>query len=420
MEINRQSFLNLSLRFLSMGGRFLLIFFIGKYFSTEDLGLYGIFFTTVTLALFLIGFDFYTFSNREVLYAKEEDRLTLLRNQLIFYAITYAVFLLPLLLVFFYHVLPIPYIVLFYIILLLEHLSQEFYRLFTILSEPVFANWLLFLRSGSWIYALIVFYLITPSANRSLDVIFWAWVFGAGISVLVGFVKVFNLYKGYSLKPIKWHWFKTGLKVCSFYFLSTIALKTIEFANRYMIEYWCDLKSVGIFTFYSQIANMINVVIFTLFLMIIYPKLIVAVNAGDLVEYNRLKSLILKKVGIYSLILGVFTAVLIHPILYFINKEEYYTEIFTFYVLILSNIFLNISLVYHYVLYAFKKDRSLFVTTTVSALLSVGFNLIFIALFGVAGAAFALLLSYLTLALMKKIYAQRSELIFRSSASSKQ
>lgn len=43
MEINKQSFLNLSLRFLSMGGRFLLIFFIGKYFSTEDLGLYGLF-----------------------------------------------------------------------------------------------------------------------------------------------------------------------------------------------------------------------------------------------------------------------------------------------------------------------------------------------------------------------------------------
>lgn len=417
MEINKQSFLNLSLRFLSMGGRFLLIFFIGKYFSTEDLGLYGIFFTTVTLALFLIGFDFYTFSNREVLYAKEEDRLTLLRNQLVFYGITYTVFLLPLLLIFFYHVLPMHYILLFYIILLFEHLSQELYRLFTILSEPIFANWLLFLRSGSWIYALIVFFLMMPSVNQSLDMIFWGWVIGSGVSVVVGFAKIFKLYKGHTLQPLKRSWFVAGLKVCSFYFFSTIALKTIEFANRYMIEYWCDLKSVGIFTFYSQIANMINVVIFTLFLMIVYPKLIVAVNQGEVSEYNRLKLFIMKKVGIYSSILGVFTAVLIHPILYFINKQEYYQEIFTFYVLILSNIFLNISLVYHYVLYAFKKDRSLFIATTVCAVFSVLFNLVFIALFGIKGAAFALLLSYVTLTLMKKIYAQRSELVFRRNAS---
>lgn len=245
--------------------------------------------------------------------------------------------------------------------------------------------------------------------------IFWGWLIGSGISVVVGFAKIFKLYKGHTLQPFKRSWFVAGLKVCSFYFLSTVALKTIEFANRYMIEYWCDLKSVGIFTFYSQIANMINVVIFTLFLMIVYPKLIIAVNQGEVSEYNRLKSFIMKKVGIYSIILGALTAIMIHPILYFINKQEYYQEIFTFYVLILSNIFLNVSLVYHYVLYAFKKDHSLFITTTLTAVLSVVFNLIFIALFGIIGAALALLLSYITLTLMKKIYSQRSELVFRNS-----
>lgn len=409
MKINKTSILNLSLRGLSMGARFLLIFYLGKFFSTDDLGLYGLFFTTVTLGLFLLGLDFYTYSNREVLYVKEEDRFSILRNQLVFYGFTYLVFLLPMLLIFFYHVLPTEYIYIFYGILILEHLSQEFYRLFTILSYPIFANWLLFLRSGIWIYILLIYYLINPIAEYSLSLVFTGWIMGAGLSVALGFVRILSLYKVYTLKPMKLSWFITGLKVSAFYFLSTVALKVIEFANRYIIEYWCDLKSLGVFTFYSQIANMINVIIFTLFLMVIYPKLIIAVNEKNDAEFMRLKNFITKKVLVYSLALGLVMCVLIHPILAFINKPEYQSQILTFYVLVIANIFLNISLVYHYVLYAFKKDVSLFVLTALCSVSSMIFNIVLISSFGILGASLALLLSYLVLTITKYFYAKQSE-----------
>jgi len=392
-----------------MGARFLLIFYLGKFFSTDDLGLYGLFFTTVTLGLFLLGLDFYTYSNREVLYVKEEDRFSILRNQLVFYGFTYLVFLLPMLLIFFYHVLPTEYIYIFYGILILEHLSQEFYRLFTILSYPIFANWLLFLRSGIWIYILLIYYLINPIAEYSLSLVFTGWIMGAGLSVALGFVRILSLYKVYTLKPMKLSWFITGLKVSAFYFLSTVALKVIEFANRYIIEYWCDLKSLGVFTFYSQIANMINVIIFTLFLMVIYPKLIIAVNEKNDAEFMRLKNFITKKVLVYSLALGLVMCVLIHPILAFINKPEYQSQILTFYVLVIANIFLNISLVYHYVLYAFKKDVSLFVLTALCSVSSMIFNIVLISSFGILGASLALLLSYLVLTITKYFYAKQSE-----------
>src|SRR5690242_5496076 len=129
-----KSLFNLALRGLSMGGRFLLIFYMGKFFSLEDLGYYGIFYTTVTLALFLLGLDFYGFSNRELLLVERHKRMSILRAQALFYVFTYVVFLLPLFLVFTYGVIPLKFVMFFYVILVLEHLAQELYRIFTVLG----------------------------------------------------------------------------------------------------------------------------------------------------------------------------------------------------------------------------------------------------------------------------------------------
>lgn len=392
-----------------MAARFILIFYLGKYFSLDELGAYGIFFTTVTLALFLLGLDFYTFANREVLYAKAEDRLTVLRNQLVFYGVTYAVFLLPMLLIFYYNVLPAEYLFFFYFILVFEHLSQEFYRLFTVLSLPVFANWLLFLRTGLWVYLLALIWLLFPHVNYSLSLIFWGWLAGSGLSVLIGFIKIIKLHKGSVVKPIDINWFIPGLKVGMLYFSSTIALKIIEFSNRYMLEYWCSIKAVGIYTFFSQIANMINIIIFTLFFMVIYPRLILAANEKNMPELERLKTFMMKKTLLYSFGLALFLIVIIRPVLFIVGKTDLNNELVTFYLLISSNIALNISFVYHYVLYAFKKDLALLITTVISAVVNIILNIILIKVWDIAGAAFAILASYVALAFIKWMYAKKAE-----------
>lgn len=412
MKRGKQSLLNLSIRILSMGARFLLLFSLGKYFSTEELGRYGIFYTTVSLGVLLLGLDFYTYSNREIIYAKAEDKLLILRNQLFFSMLTYILFLPPLVLVFTYNILPFKYLLFFYVILILEHLSQELYRLFTILSFPVFANVLLFLRTGIWVFLLIGIYLVTQTKNYSLSAVFIGWISGAGLSVIVGIAALLKFFRNYTYKPVLLKWYIDGLKVCSFYFFSTVALIIIESSNRYMIEYWCDIKSVGIFVFFNQIANMINIIIFTLFIMIIYPKLITAVNEKNIEEFKNLKKIIMKKVMIYSSAFGLILGILIYPILFFINKNEYFSEILAFYILILSNIILNVSLVYHYVLYALKKDFLLFSSTALSALSSVIFNVILIQKLNIIGAACSLLLSYIVLMILKAVYSKRAETEF--------
>ncbi len=413
----RESIINLTLRGLSMGARFLLLFFLGKYFSLNDLGIYGMFFTTVTLTLFLVGLDFYTYSNREVLYAREEGKLSVLRDQLVFYLVTYSVFLLPLTLIFFYEMLPFNYIIFFYVILVLEHLSQELYRIFTMLSFPVFANWLLFLRSGIWIYLIIIAWMIVPEKNYSLSIVWWGWMIGAGLSVIVGVIKIHRLYKGYGLGPLQLKWFVAGLKICVLYFGSTIALKIIEFSSRYMIEYWWGMKDVGIFTFFSQIANTINVAVNTVFIMTIYPKLVHAAKENNVREFYRLKNYMMKRIVVYSVAFGLLLGLLIEPILHIINKTDFFQQINLFYILILSNIVLNVSLVYYYVLYAFRRDFSLLVTTSISALSNIVLNIVMIRYFGIMGASISMLLSYTILAFFNSYFSKNAEIFFKVDSS---
>lgn len=409
MQINKTSIVNLSVRGLTIVSRFVLLFYLGKFFSSDDLGAYGIFYTTTSMTLLTLGLDFYTFSNREVLYVEDKFKLSVLRNQLVFYVFTYSLFLFPLLLVFTYQIISFKYIVYFYLILVFEHLSQEFYRLFTILSFPILANWLLFLRNGLWVIVLIACFSIFRIEDYSLSYVFMGWLIGSGLSVIIGFYTVFKLYGSHPLQPIDWKWYIQGIKTSSLYFLSTISLILIEHMNRYLIKYWCGLSKVGVFTFYSQISNAMNVVIFTLFIMVIYPKLVEAANLKDMKHFMLLKAELQKKVVLYSIVIGLVLALGIFPMLSFINKPEYYQDIFTFYLLIAATVFLNLSLVQHYALYALKKDRLLLYSSLLAALTSVVSNLLLIKGLSILGAAFSLLLSCLVLVLAKSYFSKKAE-----------
>ena len=175
---------NLSYRVLTIVFKFLLSIIIVKNLSVHDLGVYGIFQTTITLLIYILGFDFYTFNTREIL--REEKNISfLLLNQVAFHAIVYILILPLILLLFSYNVISTEYIVYFYVILVVEHTSQEIYRILITLKRSVIASLSLFLRSGIWIFILYVAWTYNLSSGTITD-IFSLWFIGALISIIVG------------------------------------------------------------------------------------------------------------------------------------------------------------------------------------------------------------------------------------------
>ena len=134
------SSINIFLRGITVLGRLLIILFIGKYLSVQALGIYSLFFTTIVLATLLLGLDFYTFRTREILSQTCTNKMEMIRDQFIFHFIGYLIILPVLLLIFWFDILSNNLIHIFYLILIMEHLSQEFFRLFTALSKPIWAN----------------------------------------------------------------------------------------------------------------------------------------------------------------------------------------------------------------------------------------------------------------------------------------
>ena len=99
---NKTGIYNLLFRVLTIAAKFVLSILIVKRLSVADYGTFGIFQTTVTLAIYVLGFDFYTYNTRQILKANEKSVTDCLMNQLVFHGIVYLIVLPLLFFVFFF------------------------------------------------------------------------------------------------------------------------------------------------------------------------------------------------------------------------------------------------------------------------------------------------------------------------------
>jgi len=408
----KTAFYNLSFRGLAVLGRFLILIGIGKYLTVEDLGIYGLFYTSVIISIYIIGFDFYTYNTRELIAAKNDNRLHLILDQLIFHAAFYVILLPALLSIFIMDIVPIKYIYMFYLVLIFEHISQEIYRVFTALKKTVYANFISFIKTGLWVYVLFFLWYLDFNQLKNLDTVFILWFSGAFLSVLIsiGYLAKLKLGKFKDYK-INRDWILQGIKISIPFFISSLAYKIVEFSNRYFIDFFRDKSEVGIFTFYNGIANLINVIVFTAVIMIYYPKLYdyYINNKTDLYKktINQFSILVIS----ISLSIAVILVFGIPVLLNIINKSEIYNQhLNVYYILIAANVILNISLIPHYIMYVKKKDNLIMKITIVGAIVNLIFNYIFIQTWGLTGVAYSSLISFFLIFVLKYYYRRDNEI----------
>ena len=58
---------NITLRGMTLVSKFVLLFFLAKFLQASEVGLYGLLSATIGYALYVIGFEFYNFSTREMI-----------------------------------------------------------------------------------------------------------------------------------------------------------------------------------------------------------------------------------------------------------------------------------------------------------------------------------------------------------------
>jgi O-antigen/teichoic acid export membrane protein len=284
-----------------------------------------------------------------------------------------------------------------------EHLSQEIYRLLIGFKKVLFANIILLFRTVSW-SAIITFYYYNNSLI-TIEKIFNLWLI-ANILTIV-YVLVFSISKNYDsiLKlNLDFFWLKKGLKISSVFFIATISLKSMEYANRFIVDFFMGEKLAGIFLFYSNISILITVYVNTIVISFELPELIKSIRLPniDLLLKKFKKSLI-----IHVFISSLFILLIIKPLLLWQNKVEFENYLPLIYFLIIGAGLMNYSLLYHFKLYIYHKDKALLKSMVISAVLSLLLTISLTYFYGIYGTATAFVISSIILFYMRYYEAKK-------------
>ena len=93
---------NVGLRGITLVSKFALLLVLAKYLEPSDVGLYGLIAVTVAYGMYPLGFEFYTYSTREVIKAESAKKGQYLKSQMMLHVLLY-VLVLPIFTLIFYY-----------------------------------------------------------------------------------------------------------------------------------------------------------------------------------------------------------------------------------------------------------------------------------------------------------------------------
>ena len=392
--------INLSIRALTLLGKFILLFYMAKFLSAEEVGIYGLIVVLVSYSLYAVGFDFYTFSTRELVLKEKKEWGSFLKSQsfLIFFA---YITILPIILFLASYSIPFKWLYFLGLLIIFEHLNQELMRLLIIDKKTVLANNLLFIRSGLWCYAIIgcMFFSLV---QKRLDSILYAWI---SCDIAAFILSWILLRKGLIFEKglkIKKDWLKKGLKICLPLLFSTLILRAITTTDRIWLEHLEGLEVIAAYSLFIGLTNALISFLETGVFSFIYPRMIQEKDNPR--EFRKLiKNMLFQSLGL-TLVISLILVISFPYFLHWIGKDIYYTYKHIFYVVLFANILYCMGMVPHYVLYAKHKDMKIITSHVIGLGVFVLGTLAFIAGGVSVAVAYGLCCAFISILIIKVIF----------------
>ena len=327
--------LNMSIRAISMLSKFLLLVYLAKLLPTADLGIYGLLVASIGFAVLFLGFDYYTYSNRELLSVSKDEWSSVIVNQIYAYLPLYIIFIPIAFLLYFYDVLPNGYFIWFLLLLLLEHISIEQNRLLNTMQKQLSASLVLFFRSGLWVLFVMPL-IIYIEKFRTLEVILNAWLLGVLFSVVFATVIIKKSINNWNFSSLSFSWIKKGYKVGVLFIVGTIALRAISTGDRFFLEQWSNVEMVGVYVFYTSLTVGASAFIHAGVIVFSTPKIITAYQQDKLMEFELLMNKFFKEL-IFSIIIMLTVLYLVMPfVIEWIGKGLYLEYYDVFYIALIT------------------------------------------------------------------------------------
>ncbi len=405
-DISKQNRItNTILRGFSLISKLVLVVYLAKFFTLEDLGTYSIIFYTINFLTYLLGFEYFNYSGRQISQAKNQrERIIHLSSHFSF--ILSIIWIVPFIyFIGFIDELVSEYIWYLLMLLVLEFLSNEIFRVLIFLEKQIVASMILFIRSALWVYIFIFFNYFSLVESR-LTILFIFWIFSVTFSIALGIYILQSL--GLQFKDINFGFsfrrISSALRFSGYFFISALSVKLIFTVDKYFLKHYETMDVVGIYSFFLSICASLTTIFEASTISLYIPKLLLNW------KMDRTKFLIIKRdfrrqIVMLSISSFFLYVILIFPLLYFIGKESYLSSIGIYFVLLALFIIINIGMLAHVDLYINQKEKLIAKSSVIGLVLFLIMCFVFIPSYGVNGLCFALLIGTLTSVFIKFKYA---------------
>ncbi|HET8810833.1 MAG TPA: polysaccharide biosynthesis C-terminal domain-containing protein [Flavobacteriaceae bacterium] len=397
---------SLFFRMAAMAAKFAVFVFLSKYFGEVVYGVYTLIATTITVSIFVLGLDFYNFMIRDLLLKKKETA-SKIGSAFILYLIIYLLFFMLGYVAFKQIDYFSDHTPLILLICITEHFHQEIYRLLLAFKKVLSANWFLFFRVAGWTLSIVAL-ILWSGWEITLKTVLMVWGgFNVGALFLVFLVFCREIRPSIFSMKIKKDWLLKGLKISMVFYTATLALKTIEYSNRYIVEGILGEASAGIFSFYSNFAMLVSLYVSTLVVSYEIPGLIESSLTSD---FKQKLSSYKKLLFSHSLIASLVSLLVVYPVLLWQGKESF-ANFWPLAILLTFGMFLmNISLVYHAYLYIKHRERKILEITIIAGIINVVSTYFLCTYFGLYGAGIAFLITGISMFWLRKGSIKKKEL----------
>lgn len=353
--IANSKYYNMFLRGATLFLKFLFVFCAAKFWSPEDLGLYGLIVTIVGLSGYLVGFDFYVNTQRAFAGSSLSIKNKTISNH-VFLTIVLFLLLGPSLYLYLINFsISTKYYFVIFLLIFVEQINLEFSRLLVLKNRQLLVSKLLFFRHGA--FPVVFFVLCVFDIVISVPVVLILWSVFSSISAFLAyyFYKKIEIFK-ISFSFVDFPLLREQSKIALLFLIGTIALRGLFSIDRMIIADYISIEVLGIYTFYVGLSSAVIALYDATFVVYQLPYIFELKRENNIKKIQSLKrKSFIQCFCFYSVALLIYI-VTIDIVLFFIGRDEYSSNKWIFLPLLLSAFFYSMSSVYNNIIYVFERS----------------------------------------------------------------
>jgi O-antigen/teichoic acid export membrane protein len=361
----------MAIRAAGILSRFALSLYMARFMGLRDVGTFGIVLGIVSVMPAVTGLGLNYFVSREIIDTPIAEAARKIRDRL---CVTFTICAILAAVTFMLRgagglaiSLPLWKIAL---ITILEVFGMDIHMALIGLRMPLFASFLVFIRTSSWVF-LFIAVSFQDTALRTLSFAFDLWLAALALNYLVLAARISTWPWGQvQAQPINLAWIVGKIRAGPIIYASDIAMAGAIYIDRFIVDHVMGLTQTGIYIFFWSVCNSSQMLITSSIIQVALPRLVsIFKNQG---ERQWRKALANEAATVFAIgtCLAAIAFISIRIILPFVHRQVLGAYMDLFAVMLAASVIKMLADVCNYGLYSRGLDHLLAATNIAGFLIS--------------------------------------------------